>query len=164
MRNKNAFSLVELLVVMGVIAVLSVLAVFGITEVQKNARDTERKTKVQEITSKLDRIALNGGSLPDHFKWGDQSATHIVIANERITLNGSVQRKLPDADLGQLETTNTATDYCYTISGKKYLVGVMLESGGFFYQTNTNDEYLSTQSFYSNPVDGSGLRCIDGNL
>lgn len=164
MKNSNAFSLVELLVVMGVVAVLSVLAVFGITEVQKNSRDTERKTKVQEISSKLDRIALSGGSLPSHFKWGDVSANHIVISNERITFNGGVRRYLPDADLGVAETSNSATDYCYTPQGNKYVVGVKLENGQYYYQTNTNAKYSSSNGFYTDPVSGTGPRCIDGNL
>lgn len=165
MKNSNAFSLVELLVVMGVVAVLSVLAVFGITEVQKNARDTDRKIVVQTIATKLDRIAVNGGSLPGHFKWGDVSATHIVISSEKINFPGGAQRKIVDEDLGPTnETTNSTTDYCFTTQGNKYVVGVRLENGSYYYETNTNAEYSSSNGFYTDPVSGTGPKCIDGNL
>ena len=167
MNNKKGFSLIEMAVVMGITAILIGLAIFGINQTQISSRDSARKNKVEEIKSALDSMRVRNKELPGHFKWGDVSTTHIKIDNERIDLSGALQRTDPDFDLdlaNHVETTNSTTDYCYYTDKSVYVVGVRLESGGYYYAINNNGYYNPNDAFYSSPEGGKDLRCIDGNL
>ena len=49
LKNKEGFSLVELLVVLAIVGILMALAVGGIRIVQEVNRDTQRKSLVRDI-------------------------------------------------------------------------------------------------------------------
>ena len=49
MIAKKAFTLLELLVAMAIIAILIALAIFGILQVQKNSRDTQRRKAMEDV-------------------------------------------------------------------------------------------------------------------
>lgn len=65
MNIKKAFSLVELLVAMAIIAVLISIAAFGINIVQRNSRDTKRRQFAQDLVVILNDINTANLQYPD---------------------------------------------------------------------------------------------------
>jgi prepilin-type N-terminal cleavage/methylation domain-containing protein len=63
-KAKKAFSLVELLVAMAIIAVLIAIAAYGIQIVQRNARNTKRRKIVQDLQLLIADIQTNTFSYP----------------------------------------------------------------------------------------------------
>lgn len=64
MKNKSAFTVVELLVVISIIAVLSAVAVFAYNGAQKDSRDSTRKGNVTVISEGLERYYEKNGEYP----------------------------------------------------------------------------------------------------
>ncbi|MBD3362243.1 prepilin-type N-terminal cleavage/methylation domain-containing protein [Candidatus Dojkabacteria bacterium] len=64
--TKKAFSLVELLVAMAIIAVLISIAAYGIQIVQRNARDLKRKKIVEDLILTIHDIQTNHFMYPDN--------------------------------------------------------------------------------------------------
>ncbi|MBD3362242.1 prepilin-type N-terminal cleavage/methylation domain-containing protein [Candidatus Dojkabacteria bacterium] len=65
--TKKAFSLVELLVAMAIIAVLISIAAYGINIVQRNARDTKRRKAVEDIILVMADAQANTMQTPQCF-------------------------------------------------------------------------------------------------
>lgn len=61
---RNAFTVVELVVVVVVIAIIASITVVAYTTVQRDARDTSRIAKVQDIADALELYYLNNGRYP----------------------------------------------------------------------------------------------------
>ena len=60
-RDNRGFTIVELLIVIVVIGILAALVIIQFTNIQARARDTERKSDMRSIQSKLaEYYALNG--------------------------------------------------------------------------------------------------------
>lgn len=60
-RDNRGFTIVELLIVIVVIGILAALVIIQFTNIQARARDTERKSDIRAIVSKLaEYYALNG--------------------------------------------------------------------------------------------------------
>ena len=60
-RDAKGFTIVELLIVIVVIGILAALVIIQFTNIQARARDTERKSDMRSIQSKLaEYYALNG--------------------------------------------------------------------------------------------------------
>lgn len=157
MRKQKAFTLVELLVAMAVIAVLLGLAVFGITIVQQNARDTQRRAIINDIEIAINSAIVSGTSLPSSFTAGAQTLT---IGGASVPLSGSLQR-VASGDTTTAATSSTLTDYCYGTSGSTYVVGLQLESGSYYYVTNASGTYTTWNAA---PTTGTGPVCTDTNL
>jgi prepilin-type N-terminal cleavage/methylation domain-containing protein len=154
--NKKAFTLVELLVAMAIIAILLGLAVFGISVVQQNARDTQRRAKINDFEIALNGLLTSSAALPTDLSTGDNaSSTDSVEITDSmsISLDGSLVR---GSDF-TTATTASVTNYCYGQGGTTYVVGVQLEGGGWYFKTNTGQEYTEPGT---TPAPG----CVDANL
>ncbi len=79
--KKNAFSLVELLVAMAIIALLISIAAFGINIVQRNSRNTERKKELDNIRLAIIEAELNSGAKITSFDAEDIASINNKIAN-----------------------------------------------------------------------------------
>lgn len=67
MKNSKAFTLIEMLVVISLIGILAALALVSFTSVQKQARDTTRKSDLKQYQTALENYAnQNNGAYPIH--------------------------------------------------------------------------------------------------
>lgn len=67
-RFLNAgFTLIELLVVVVIISILAIFLFVAFTQVQKNARDTQRKNDLQTVAAALQRFYSDNSTYPNHF-------------------------------------------------------------------------------------------------
>lgn len=64
MKNKNGFSLIELIVVITIIAVITVAGVVNFTEANKKARDSRRMSDLEKIRIALELIRQVGTTYP----------------------------------------------------------------------------------------------------
>lgn len=159
MGAKKAFTLVELLVAMAIIAILLGLSVVGITIVQQNARDTQRRSTVNSIEIALNGQIAGGTALPSAFtvaaNAGNTTSAVYVSPTTTITLSGSMVR---GASPFTNATSATQTNYCYGMSGSIYVVGVNLEGGGTFFKTNSGGTFAAFGDT------SGGVTCTDANL
>lgn len=68
-RIKKGFTLVELMVVITVIAILMTIAVVSFTRIQKQARDTKRKSDLRTLATALQAYFTENMSYPASADW-----------------------------------------------------------------------------------------------
>ena len=151
--NKKAFTLVELLVAMAIIAILLGLSVVGITIVQQNARDTQRRSMVNSIEITLNSMIAAGNSVPSTFSGG--AANTLTATNfQTINLVAPLVRNATNPFVAG-PTSAAITNYCYGGTGSIYVVGVELEGGGFFSKTNSGGTFTAVGGT------SNGVTCTD---
>ena len=75
MKSKKAFTLLELLVAMAIIAIILSLAIFGIIQVQRNSRETQRRKAAEDINIGIQDYFSNYGEYPAVLNWSRTAAT-----------------------------------------------------------------------------------------
>ena len=65
MKHKQAFSLIELMVVISIIAVLAAMGVANFSSAIKKSRDSVRKSELAELTQALMMFRADWGSYPN---------------------------------------------------------------------------------------------------
>jgi prepilin-type N-terminal cleavage/methylation domain-containing protein len=118
MRNQTrpAFTLVELMVAMSIVAVLIGMSVFGISTAQRNLRDNQRRDIVKSIAGGLANYYTNNSSYP--------SVSTFAALNTAI---GGVP--VQGVTLAATSTTANGTRYCYSVTADGYVLGALLEGG-----------------------------------
>lgn len=161
LRSKKSFTLVELLVAMAIIAILLGLVSFGITIVQRGARDTLRRAKLREFEIVFTSIVSNGKLMPNSiFVVGPNTANiaHIATTGQTIDLPDILNRGNRNGSNYFVDPTDaTKTAYCYGQGGGNtiFVIGTQLESGEIIFKTNSG----STFSTFNQTV--NGLNCSD---
>lgn len=126
MRNKKGFTLIELMVAMGIIAVLVAMAIIGITIVQRSLRNTQRRDVLHSLQLGIEAYFTNYGSYPAAGTGG------VVFHTGSIEINGNTITQLKGATTGSTTATNDgATQYCYSTSGGGYKLGANLEDNAW---------------------------------
>lgn len=121
MKKKKAFTLIELMVAMGIIAVLITMSIFGITIVQRSLRNTARRDTLESIKLALEAHYNDYGSYP--------TTTEFRITPTAVTINGNVIADLTGAAKASATTTNSnSTRYCYIPQSGSYQLAVDLEA------------------------------------
>jgi prepilin-type N-terminal cleavage/methylation domain-containing protein len=64
LKNQKGFTIVELLIVIVVIGILATLVIVTFSGIQRKARDTERKTDINAVTSQLEAFYAEAGYYP----------------------------------------------------------------------------------------------------
>ncbi len=64
-RQRNAFTLVELLVVISIIGLLSTIAIVSLTSARMKARDTKRIADIRQISLAMQMYRQDNGNYPD---------------------------------------------------------------------------------------------------
>lgn len=105
MKAKKAFTLLELLVAMAIIAILISLAIFGILQVQKNSRDTQRRKALEDVNIGIQSFYSKYGQYPDDITFNVNEAVLSGAGTDSVELKNS-------AKAGSTTTTNQ-TKYSY---------------------------------------------------
>src|SRR5690554_5734437 len=102
-RDSKAFTLVELMMAMAIIAILIGLSVFGISTAQRVLRDNQRRDAVKSVAAALNVHFATFAEYPSSL---DSEETQIKITdNNVVPLTGTQKRGT--------ETDATQTRYCY---------------------------------------------------
>ncbi len=134
-KNKRAFSLIELLVSMAIIAVLIGLVGFGIATAQRNSRDNQRQQKVADIRVGLTDYLTKHNEYP--------TAGDINLSADQITLGPNdtnpIVIQLDGPATASKESGPSGAQYCYGLREDDggYILGVKLENGEWFDQSST---------------------------
>ena len=135
MKAKKGFTLLELLVAMAIIAVLLALAIFGILQVQKNSRETQRRKALEDVNIGINDFYSRYGQYPRYINFDDDNAQicgdigTCVSGEVNVPLNNSAK-----SNNGNPTTTN-GTEYYYELLGDGYQLGFCredksIENGG----------------------------------
>jgi prepilin-type N-terminal cleavage/methylation domain-containing protein len=128
----KAFSLVELLVAMAIIAVLLGLVGYGISVAQRNSRDTQRRQTVNDIKLGLEDYLIREYFYPDN---PDQQLCN-GVENLVIKLRGDrqpIEIAVSGPTKASDETTVRSTRYCYRPDDEGgYFLGALLENGEWY--------------------------------
>lgn len=128
-RPRSAYTLIEISVVLAVVAVLLGLGVFGISILQSNGRDTQRKAKLAEINSAIDyylRIYNRIPSVGGGFQWVGNN--QIVVGPKTVNLSGALVRSA--TNVSDIDETYYIYQIPPVVGG--YQLCVRLENGNWF--------------------------------
>lgn len=142
-KMRKAFTLVELMVVITVIAILMTIAIVSFTRIQKQARDTKRKADVRTLQTALQAYFTEFQAYP--------IMTTPTIATTALTsLAPTYIPSIPTAPLG---STGTNVNYMYVSSAT-----------GFTYALCTNLETATTSGamWVASTSNAGGYGTVDG--
>ncbi|QFR39517.1 prepilin-type N-terminal cleavage/methylation domain-containing protein [Candidatus Gracilibacteria bacterium 28_42_T64] len=129
--NKSAFTLVELIVVITILAILGTIAFISLQGYSRNARDSNRISDASSITTSLEVFVTTSGFYPEPEEGFDISYSGAMVWHQGL---------LSDNVITNLKSLNTVpvdplTGAHYTYSRlntkKEFELGLMLEVGGF---------------------------------
>ncbi len=141
MEKKKGFTLLELMVAMGIIAILAAMSVYGITIVQRSLRNTSRRKSLSDLNLAINQYFETTGTYPV------AGAGGLVFYSDRAEINGTVAVRFTGATVAvstALPTTSSGTQYCYAPSGAAYRLGASLEGSNWGFQLG--DPNLATCS------------------
>jgi len=117
-HNQKAFTLIELMIVVMIISILVAFTFVAFSQVQKNARDAQRKGDLQAVAGALQRF------YSDNAKYPASSATGQISYNNSDCPNDTDISPIPwgtgffscggKSYLKQLPSDPQSTQYCYT--------------------------------------------------
>lgn len=96
LSRREGFTIVELLVVIGVIAILATIVAVSYSGIQGRARDTTRLNSINEIAKALDAYKLKQGKYPDPA--GSDWETSLLGPNEflkELRAKGTISGQVP---------------------------------------------------------------------
>lgn len=155
-KKNKAFSLVELLVAMAIIASLMALVAVGIGVAQRNGRDSARRTAVSNMELLITEYQAQRNSYPatatgtasnDPASGQVSRSTGNPATSIYIGMPTNPDKELELSGAQVIDTTLTATStaanaqgtrYCYAFQPNNggYVIGTLLESGGWFYKSS----------------------------
>lgn len=135
LKNKKGFTIIELLIVMGIIAVLIALSVAGLTIAQRQARTTSRLTDADTIRTAIEEYKQsNSGAYP-------ASNTSFTVSGLSVTIGGRI---IPVQASGLTFAATTAT-----CAATQSAWSILYANNG-----NTFDLYVCTESGKSQNLGG----------
>ena len=139
MQRKKAFTLIELMVAMGIIGVLMTMSILGISIVQQSLRNTQRRDTMNSMNLAINTHFSNFGVFPPSGAGGVvfTTTTGSVNGTSIVTFKGPT---IPSATL----TTDSRTQYCYSSNGGSYSFGARIEGGAWDIQLGNSGTPCTT--------------------
>ncbi|MEO6728547.1 MAG: type II secretion system protein [Candidatus Dojkabacteria bacterium] len=123
MKQKKAFTLIELMVAMGIIGVLMTMSILGISIVQSSLRNTQRRDAVNSMNLAINTYFSNFGIFPSA-----TGSTGVVFTTTTMSINGTKVLDLKGPTTADaLKTDDSHTQYCYRSTGGSYGLGAKIE-------------------------------------
>jgi general secretion pathway protein G len=110
-HTSKGFTLIEVLVVAGIIAVLSVVGVTSYTSINMRSRDAKRKSDLEQVRSALEMYRTDTGSYP-----GSGVAFALLNGLKPTLVDGSPSY-MPSIPQDPRSTSDTPTYYWYSPLG-----------------------------------------------
>ncbi len=120
--DHNAFSLIELLVVLSIIAVLVGLSAFGLQEARESARDAQRKAELETIRTGLSFYKADCNAYPTSTGSNFGNMYPSSFGSSCAGTNTYIEEVPNDPIDGNL--------YYYTSTGTTYTICASMEAGG----------------------------------
>ncbi len=120
-KNKKGFSLIELMVVMGIAAAILVLGIAGFQLAQRQSRDQERRNTLVEIGEQINEYRIINLTLPDR--------ASVQFNTDSVLIDGVNTLELERHTRADNQTSNLRTKYYYDRSGGGFILCAELESG-----------------------------------
>lgn len=142
MQKKKAFTLVEMLVTMAIIAVILGLALFGIAAAQRNSRNTGRRSALNDINIGMQDFYTKYSAYPGSVIFASDKlhlclgTTCTTASTDTIPLKGPAQPSLTGVSISGASTmtnptSTTKSRYCINPAASDgYELGVCLEGSG----------------------------------
>ena len=143
---KEAFTLVEIIIVISIIALIATIGIGSYSALNKNARNARRKTDLEQVRSALELYKSNNGVYPTTGGgwYGTCTAGWATVTSDyvpNIVTDGYIQKLPQDPRNGQsFSPCNDGSMVCYTYrsDGKDFkLIAVC----GAETTPNSNDQY-----------------------
>ncbi|PIR05204.1 MAG: hypothetical protein COV57_00355 [Candidatus Liptonbacteria bacterium CG11_big_fil_rev_8_21_14_0_20_35_14] len=129
LKNRQGFTLIEMLVVVGIIGVLASLVLVGLGGARDAGADAKRISNLNQIRNSLELYYLRSGSYPDN------PPLYKVEA-------------IPGIDKGKIDFSSD--NYFYEQKAGSYLIGVTLKAGSAqgVKEGTVNGNDCVSQTFY----------------
>ena len=118
---KRAFTLIEILVVVGLVAVVAALGLVAMTVLQKSSRNNERKTTLATLAVKIEDLRKINRSYP--------VTTSVVFSELQVTINTQKVLDLKGVNRSGIDTTGSYTKYYYERTTAGFILCAKLEGG-----------------------------------
>lgn len=105
-----------------------------IQSVQMVMRDTSRKDSLVKVQLELEAHFTDNGRYPSALRITNEGKT-ILIGNRKVNLE-----KESVSDPSTTKATISSTRYCYAFGDNDYIIGVLLETGEWYYRGNLSAE------------------------
>lgn len=120
-KRGKGFSLIELMVAMGIIAFLISLSLLGLNILQRNSRDARRVEKLTAISKEVNNFRISNLRYP-------VSGSDLVFTPEKVTI-GTNEVELELQTVSGPQTSTSSTKYFYEVSLTGFVLCAQLESG-----------------------------------
>ncbi|MBD3363057.1 prepilin-type N-terminal cleavage/methylation domain-containing protein, partial [Candidatus Dojkabacteria bacterium] len=131
---RRAFSLVELLIVMGVIAVLLSITAYGLSVLNRNSRNSQRVEAINQLKIEVEKYYLDNGRYPDTSDF-QESGDEIQLCDGNDCT--SIESKGGMLNPGSTTDKHT-TAFCYNKGTSSYSLGVQIEGSGDWRNVGTD--------------------------
>lgn len=136
-KSSSAFTLIELMVAMGIIGILLTMSIVGISIVQQSLRNTQRRDALNSLNLAINSYYGNFGTFPSNTDIRF-TQTAIFLANNKIVdLSGATKAS---ATL----TSDQFTQYCFNARGGSYDLGANLEGNAWGLQLGNSGTRCTT--------------------
>lgn len=136
-KSSSAFTLIELMVAMGIVGVLLTMSIVGITIVQQSLRNTQRRDSLNSLNLAINSYYGNFGTFPTN--------SDIRFSRDAIYLDGDKIADLSGATRANATVTSDQfTQYCFNSNGGSYELGANLEGNTWGLQLGNSGNKCTT--------------------
>ena len=154
MKRKKAFTLVELLVVIGIIGILTAILTFSFLQAQKRSRDTKRKSDLKTLQVAFEAYKTQQGKYP--LSCTNGAATSLSRTSV-FTENGTTftaTTNWPRIDVANFGCTDAGS--IYDLLTKSYIASVPLDPN----PTPASSGAVSGGYYMFTKLDGSNFKIV----